>query len=242
MTRSGRDRLAVLVAGATEAEAFSAARTAPTAGLQLEVRGVGPIKLPVSQAQARQLCLLGRPARYGRGEQTLLDRGIRDTWEIPKSRVKIDRRRWDQTLLPVLDRLGHDLGLPSGGMLRAELHSMLVYARGQFFVEHQDSEKDDAMVDRLAAGDSLVVPALWPLEVANALTVLRRRRNLTPDEARISIEIIRELPAVIDHEAAAIAFTRLVDLASEHDLTVYDATYTKRRRADNCPLRRTTRG
>src|SRR6266508_3397133 len=118
MTRSGRDRLAVLVAGATEAEAFSAARTAPTAGLQLEVRGVGPIKLPVSQAQARQLCLLGRPARYGRGEQTLLDRGIRDTWEIPKSRVKIDRRRWDQTLLPVLDRLGHDLGLPSGGMLR----------------------------------------------------------------------------------------------------------------------------
>jgi len=152
MTHSGRDRLAVLVAGASEAEAFSAARTAPTADLQLEVRGVGPIKLPVSQAQARQLCVLGRPARCGRGEQTLLDRGIRDTWEIPKSRVKIDRRRWDQTLLRVLDRLGHDLGLPSGGMLRAELHSMLVYARGQFFVEHQDSEKDDAMVGSLVVG------------------------------------------------------------------------------------------
>ncbi len=152
MTHSGRDRLAVLVAGATEPEAFSAARTAPTADLHLEVRGVGPIKLPVSQAQARQLCLLGRPARYGRGEQTLLDRGIRDTWEIPKSRVKIDRRRWDRTLLGVLDRLGHDLGLPSGGTLRAELYSMLVYARGQFFVEHQDSEKDDAMVGSLVVG------------------------------------------------------------------------------------------
>ena len=71
----------------------------------------------------------------------------------------------------------------------------------------QATPETDAMLDRLATGDSLVVPALWPLEVANALTVLRRRRKLTPDEARTAIEIIRELPAVIDHEAAAIAFT-----------------------------------
>jgi len=92
------------------------------------------------------------------------------------------------------------------------------------------------MLDRLAAGDSLVVPALWPLEVANALTVLRRRRKLTPDEARTAIEIIRELPAVIDHEAAAVAFTRLVDLASEHELTVYDATYIELATRRQLPL------
>jgi predicted nucleic acid-binding protein len=89
----------------------------------------------------------------------------------------------------------------------------------------QATPETDAMLDHLAAGASLVVPALWPLEVANALTVLRRRRKLTPDEAQAAIAIIRELPAVIDHEAAAIALTRLVDLASEHELTVYDATY-----------------
>ena len=95
---------------------------------------------------------LGRPARYGRGEQTLLDRRVRDTWEIPKSRVKIDKRRFDQTLLPVLDRLGRNLGLPSGRTLRAEFHSILVYAPGQFFVAHQDSEKDDAMIGSLVVG------------------------------------------------------------------------------------------
>ena len=81
------------------------------------------------------------------------------------------------------------------------------------------------MLARVATGDSLVVPALWPLEVANALTVLRRRRKLTPDEARTAIEIIRDLPTIIDHEAAAIAFSRLASLASELELTVYDATY-----------------
>lgn len=100
----------------------------------------------------------------------------------------------------------------------------------------QATAETDAMLDRLAAGDSLVVPALWPLEVANVLTVLRRRRKLTSDEARTAIEIIRELPAVIDHEAAAIAFTRLVDLASEHDLTIYDATYIELAKRRQLPL------
>lgn len=100
----------------------------------------------------------------------------------------------------------------------------------------QATLETDAMLDHLAAGDSLVVPALWPLEVANALTILRRRRKLTPDEARTAIEIIGELPTVIDHEAAAVAFTRLVDLASEHDLTVYDATYIELATRRQLPL------
>lgn len=152
MSFAASDRLAELLARATGPEAFSASTTAPSGSLPLEVRGVGPIKLPVSQAQAQQLCLLGRPARYGQGKRTLLDRGVRDTWEIPKSRVKIDKRRWDQTLRPVLQRLGRELGLPAARTLRAELHSMLVYAPGQFFLEHQDSEKGDAMVASLVVG------------------------------------------------------------------------------------------
>jgi len=74
---------------------------------------------------------------------------VRDTWEIALSRVKLDKRRWNKTLVPVLDGLRQDLGLPEGFDLKAELHSMLVYAPGQFFVPHQDSEKDDAMVGSL---------------------------------------------------------------------------------------------
>ena len=100
----------------------------------------------------------------------------------------------------------------------------------------QATSETEAMLDRLVAGDSLVVPALWPLEVANALTVLRRRRKLTPDEARNAIEIIRELPVVIDHEASAIAFTRLVDLASNYELTIYDATYIELAARRELPL------
>lgn len=105
--------------------------------------------LPVPDAQAKQLCKVSRSARYGQGTQTLLDRRVRHTWEVPKSQVKIDNRRWNKALRPILDVLAADLGLPSGDALDAELHSMLVYAKGQFFAPHQDSEKSDLMVGSL---------------------------------------------------------------------------------------------
>jgi len=104
----------------------------------------------VTNEQARDLIRIARPARYGLGEATLLDPRVRDTWEVPKSRVKIDQRRWNKTLLPVLDQLRADLALPAACRLKAELHSMLVYAPGQFFAPHQDTEKSDGMVGTLA--------------------------------------------------------------------------------------------
>jgi len=144
-----RDRFASLLSKAVVPGTFSARRTARPDGLQLEVRGVGPIAFPVPTGQAEQLCLIGRPARFGKGEQTLLDAGVRDTWEIPKSRITIDKRQWNATLRPVLERLRADLGLPDGCELAAEFHSMLVYAPGQFFAPHQDSEKADSMIGTL---------------------------------------------------------------------------------------------
>ena len=143
------ERLAAVLGELASPGSFSARRTAPVGDLSVEVRGVGPLSLPVPDAQARQLCHVGRPARYGQGERTLVDPRVRDTWEIPLSRVKLDKRRWAKTLRPVLERLCHDLGLPEGCELSADLHSMLVYAPGQFFVPHQDSEKDDTMVGSL---------------------------------------------------------------------------------------------
>lgn len=149
VTAAPRDRLVTLLGGGATPGAYSAQRTAPVDDLCLDVPGMGQVLLPVPETQAKRLCELGRPAKYGRGEQTLVDPKVRDTWEIPKSRVKIDKRRWDKTLVPILDRLRADLDLPPGCVLKAEFHSMLVYARGQFFVPHQDSEKADAMIGSL---------------------------------------------------------------------------------------------
>ena len=157
VSASARHRLARLLEDIGVEGDFSARETAPVDDLCLEVRGVGRLALPVPDDQASQLCRIGRPARYGQGDKTLLDPAVRNTWEIPRSRVKIDQRQWNRTLLPVVDRLRRDLGLPDGCQLRAELHSMLVYGPGQFFVPHQDSEKADDMVGSLV----MTVPSVF---------------------------------------------------------------------------------
>lgn len=81
------------------------------------------------------------------------------------------------------------------------------------------------MLDAIAEGATVEVPALWPLEVANALTVLRRRRKLTEGEREAGLGWLRGLPVRIDHEAASLAFSRLSELAATYNLSVYDAAY-----------------
>ena len=159
-----RVRLARLLGALDDSSRFSVQRTAVADDLAVEIVGLGPLELPVSAAQVKELRSIARPARYGLGEQTLTDPRVRDTWELPKSRVRIDGRRWNKTLTPVLDELRLELGLPDGCRLRAQLHSVLMYEPGQFFAPHKDSEKTDTMVGTLvvtlpstARGGELVV-------------------------------------------------------------------------------------
>ncbi len=149
MTTAPRDAIARLLTGVCANGTFAARRTATADDLHVEVKGLGRLRFPISRAQARRLCEVGRPARYGRGEKTLLDTLVRDTCEIPIRAVKIDERRWNRTLHPMLRALGTDLGLPSGSRLEATLHGLLVYGPGQFFLRHQDSERSDDMVGTL---------------------------------------------------------------------------------------------
>ena len=46
----------------------------------------------------------------------------------------------------------------------------------------QATPQTAAMLDAMAEGATIEVPGLWLMEVANALTVLVRRRKLTEDE------------------------------------------------------------
>ena len=89
----------------------------------------------------------------------------------------------------------------------------------------QATPQTDSMLEAIAGGATVEVPALWPLEVANALTVLRRRRKLTEDERQAGLGWLRRLPFRLDHEMALLAFSRLSELASAHGLSVYDAAY-----------------
>src|SRR5437588_9074562 len=109
MATAARDRLARTLRGDAQT-AFSVEMAAKTDDLSLEVEGFGPVKFPVTPAKARKLLGLGQPARFGRGEETLTDPDIRDTWEIPNQLV---RAEWDAAALKdVLATVKEELGLP----------------------------------------------------------------------------------------------------------------------------------
>jgi hypothetical protein len=122
MGRTARERLAKLLDDAEAPGAFSAQILAPADALQVEVDGVGAVLTPVRAPLAKKLIAVGRPAKFGHGEQTLTDTSVRDTWEITPDLVTLDGPTWEATLAAVLDNVRDELGLPPTTKLRAELH------------------------------------------------------------------------------------------------------------------------
>jgi len=149
MGTAARDRLAHLLAGDQAARSDTAMLRLPGDALKLHVADVGPVTLPVRAAQAKRLIAVARPALFGHGEETLSDRSVRDTWKLTPDQVILKGASWDAHLNAALARFRDDLSLPASSSLRAELHSLLVYGKGQFFLPHQDSEKHDDMVATL---------------------------------------------------------------------------------------------
>jgi predicted nucleic acid-binding protein len=82
----------------------------------------------------------------------------------------------------------------------------------------------DAVLDQLATTRA-IVPALWPLEVANALLMGERRKRATEADSLKWIGILSSLPITIDGETTAHAWSETLNLARGHNLSAYDAAY-----------------
>lgn len=149
MPKPARDRLARLLAGAEPTRVDSAMLRLPGEVLELEVTDLGPVKTPIRAAVAKRLIAAAHPAQFGRGKETLSDPSVRDTWEVTPDHVHLGGPAWQAQLDSALEHFCTELGLPGGSRLTAELHSMLVYGKGQFFLPHQDSEKHEKMVASL---------------------------------------------------------------------------------------------
>jgi hypothetical protein len=149
MAKMARDRLARQFDDVEPAGSFSAQLLAPAHLLELDVSGVGPVRLPVRAPVAKKMIAVARPAMFGRGEETLTDTGVRDTWELTPDQLTLGGPGWTALLDGVLEHFRDELGLPRRARLWVEPHAMLVYGKGQFFLPHQDSEKHDAMVGTL---------------------------------------------------------------------------------------------
>lgn len=82
----------------------------------------------------------------------------------------------------------------------------------------------DRTIGRISEGDVLWVPALWWYEIANGLTMARRRTRLSEADSLRALETYGRLRIETDGPAGDLAW-RLHSLAVEHGLSAYDAAY-----------------
>lgn len=86
--------------------------------------------------------------------------------------------------------------------------------------EDESTEATEAVLDRLAED---VVPAIWPLEVANVLLVAERRGRVTEAQASRFLALLEQLPVETDDSPTDLA--ALVAAGRRHRLSSYDASY-----------------
>jgi len=107
---------------------------------------------------------------------------------------------------------------------------------GAWAVKAQSSPATDHLLERITTGSKLLVPALWFFEVANALIVLMRRKRITPAYCALARRALSRLTPLVDDEGSRLAFGQITELAEEHALSVYDATYLELSARRGLPL------
>jgi predicted nucleic acid-binding protein len=83
----------------------------------------------------------------------------------------------------------------------------------------------DAVLDLLSHGAEAVVPAIWQFEVANALLAGEKRRRVTVAQVTSMLSRIAHLPISVDPIHTIHAFSQILPLARQAQLTEYDASY-----------------
>ncbi|MFA5787851.1 MAG: type II toxin-antitoxin system VapC family toxin [Actinomycetota bacterium] len=101
--------------------------------------------------------------------------------------------------------------------------------------EDEGSGYADAVLGSLEA-DTALVPPVWPLEVANGLSVAERRGRLGSADVSRFVELLPALPITVEEASLARALGPILDLARSEGLSSYDASYLELAMREGLPL------
>src|SRR5712691_1378633 len=91
--------------------------------------------------------------------------------------------------------------------------------------EDESTDFTEGVLDLLSAGTEVLTPAIWPLEVANALLIAERRKRITVAQVTALLRGIAGLPISVEPIQAGRAFEQILAVARQRNLTEYDAAY-----------------
>ena len=99
-------------------------------------------------------------------------------------------------------------------------------------------ERTSAATSVLAqvARDGAMMPAIWPIEVANVLALAERKGRTAPHDADQFLTELAALPITIEVVSLGEITRQCLLLARSHRLTTYDAMYLELAKRKSLPL------
>jgi len=102
--------------------------------------------------------------------------------------------------------------------------------------EDEGTHWTERILDMLSAGTQALAPAIWPLEIANALLMAERRKRITTAQVTALLQRIARLPIIIEPVLSDRIFNSVFSTARQQQLTVYDAAYVELALREAVPL------
>ncbi len=104
-----------------------------------------------------------------------------------------------------------------------------------WYFEDERTPATDALLDRVADVGA-VVPALWRVEILNALQMAIRRKRIDAAFRDLALARLAAMPIAIDADTNAHVWTTTLKLADRFRLTAYDAVYLELAQRRQLPL------
>lgn len=111
----------------------------------LQVDGIGLVGLPLSEHLAKEMIKRCEQAPFGRGEKTVIDKTVRNTFQLGPEHFQITNPTWKKEMESLTKQVCEGLGVDAHIKVEARLYKMLLYEKGSFFAPHRDSEKEPGM-------------------------------------------------------------------------------------------------
>ena len=102
--------------------------------------------------------------------------------------------------------------------------------------EDEPSAYADGILDLLGQDAEAVVPAVWPLEITNALLTALRKQRITQTKAVSFLERLRGLPIVVEDLVLTRVFENTFLQAQSSQVTSYDGSYLELAMRKHLPL------
>ncbi|OCH94338.1 hypothetical protein OBBRIDRAFT_801332 [Obba rivulosa] len=127
----------------------------------LDIDGPGLIGLPLNTREAEVLKAAAEQAPFGKGERTVVDKNVRDTWQIDAKKISFGNTAWQDWLNHVVRQVCVTLQVNIAlSAPKCELYKLLLYETGSHWhltLTTSSSEKADGMFATMV----VVLPSLF---------------------------------------------------------------------------------